>query len=148
MNTQNKIQNKNYTPTIFDFFASPLKDFDFMPTFAKSGNFKCDIKDCGESYELKADLPGVKKEDIVLDFNDHVLSLTAKHHKESENKDEKGYMIHERCEGTYTRQFRFDDVNADDIEAKFDNGELCVKLTKKVEDKSNNICIHQKFLRI
>ena len=53
--------NKNFAPTLFDFFSRPLADFDNMFTPMATDNARVDIKDLGDRYQLKADMPGVKK---------------------------------------------------------------------------------------
>lgn len=78
--------NKNFAPTLFDFFSRPLADFDNMFTPMATDNARVDIKDLGDRYQLKADMPGVKKEDIKVDFENGDLTIRADHHKECNKK--------------------------------------------------------------
>ncbi|MBQ2268149.1 MAG: Hsp20/alpha crystallin family protein [Succinivibrio sp.] len=140
----NKNQHKNYNhtndyvPTIFDFFSRPLESLAMSP-FAEDQSCKVDIKDDGDHYQIKAQMPGVKKEDIKLDFNDGILSISAEHNVEKKHKNNDGFLVMECNYGTYQRQFRFDDVDPKNIDAAFVNGELDVYLKKQ---KNENSC-HQ-----
>ena len=128
----------NHTPTIFDLFATPLSAWPMSKHDEPS--FYCDIEDKGDHYQLKADLPGVKKEDIKLNFQDGVLTIKAVHHqKATENQ---GYILNERCEGVYERSFSFEDADVDNINAAFVKGELDVSIGKNKSSEAHAIKIH------
>ena len=74
------------------FFGNP---FGFFGNDSLA-EFKTDIKDEGDHYELEADLPGFDKKDIHLDVNGDVLTVSAERHSEHEEKDKKGKYV--RCE--------------------------------------------------
>lgn len=119
-------------------FANP---FDFFSTQALD-EFKTDIKDEGDHYELEADLPGFEKKDINLDINNDVLTISAERHSEHEEKDKKGkYVRCERSYGSYSRQFDLTGVKADEITAKYEDGVLKLNMPKKtaVEPKSHHL---------
>ena len=88
------------TPTIFDIvrsLARPVSEFadhidsTFKDDEAEAGDsFRADLCDLGDHYELKAELPGVRKEDIEMSFNDGVLSVKAKHNTDCCCKSEDG----------------------------------------------------------
>lgn len=139
--------NKMHTyaaPTVFDLFSRPLADFEeFFSPQEKTTDFKVDLKDCGDHYQLKADMPGVKKEDIKVDYDEGNLIIRAVHHTEKKQKDEQGFLINERYEGTYQRVFHFDDADPKEINAAYANGELDISLKKiKQEPKMTAITIH------
>ena len=74
--------------------------------------FKTDIKDVGNAFELEADLPGFKKEDIAIDINDNYLTIRAERHFENDTKDKDGqYISQERSYGSFARSF---DISAVD----------------------------------
>ncbi|MDD7021578.1 MAG: Hsp20/alpha crystallin family protein [Aeromonadales bacterium] len=134
--------NKNYTPTIFDWFARPLADFDIFKG-QMAPEMKTDIMDKGDHYELKSEIPGVDKKDIKLSFNDGILTVNAVRSENKDEKDKNGYVVHERSEGSYERQFSFEDADPNGIEASFDNGLLKVEVKKaKEQQKSTQIQIH------
>ena len=119
-------------------FANP---FDFFSTQALD-EFKTDIKDEGDHYELEADLPGFEKKDINLDINNDILTISAERHSEHEEKDKKGkYVRCERSYGSYSRQFDLTGVKADEITAKYEDGVLKLNMPKKtaVEPKSHHL---------
>ena len=70
------------------FFSSPFGFFDTNVL----DEFKTDIKDEGDRYELEADLPGFDKKDIHLDINGDMLTVSAERHSEHEEKDKKNNM--------------------------------------------------------
>ena len=129
---------QNNTPTIFDLFSSPLKNFDLIKS---SEELKCDLKNLDDAYELTADLPGVKKEDISLSFENQVLSLSAKHHSDFD-KESGEFILHERTSGSYNRSIMLNDVDPEGIEAKFENGVLCVRLKKLAKSVTRTIKIN------
>ena len=96
--------------------------------------FKTDIKDEGDHYELEADLPGFDKKDIHLDVNGDVLTIHAERHSEHEEKDKKNkYVRCERSYGAYSRDFDLSGVDAEGIKAKYENGVLHLTMPKKSE---------------
>ena len=112
------------------FFGSP---FGFFGTGALE-EFKTDIKDEGDHYELEADMPGFDKKDIHLDVSGDVLTIRAERHSEHEENDKKNkYVRCERSYGAYTREFDLSGVQADGIKAKYENGVLKLILPKKTE---------------
>ena len=128
-------------PTLFDFFSRPLSAFSGFDM--ENGGFKADVVDKGDRYQVKAEMPGVKKEDIKLSFDDGVLTIKAEHNTEKkEGSEKKGYLVEECSYGTYERSFRFDDADPSDISAAFANGELDVCLKKVPQKQPNAIKIN------
>ena len=121
-------------PTIFDFFSRPLDTFSAFAPFAAEDNCKVDIKDEGDHYQIKAQMPGVKKEDIKLEFKDGVLSISAEHNIEKKQKNNEGFLVAECSYGTYQRQFRFDDADEKNIDAAYVNGELDIYIKKQKKE--------------
>lgn len=126
--------NALYNP-FHDFDELERRFFDGMPEFFTNGTldeFKTDIKDEGDYYELKADLPGFDKKDIHLDIDSDVLRLSAQRHSEHEEKDKRNKFIRcERSYGSYTREFDVSNIKTDEIKAKYENGVLTLTMPKK-----------------
>lgn len=100
--------------------------------FSNSTNFDVDIKETDKDYMLEADMPGLTKEDIQLDYDNNVLSISAHREEGKDEQDKEGnYIRRERSVRSYSRQFLLKDVKEDSITAKFDNGVLTVQLPKK-----------------
>ena len=121
--------------SISDMFNDFFND-DMLSKFNSSGSFKTDIKETPEEYIVHAELPGVKKEDIKVDYNNNYLTISATRNNESEEKKD-NYIRRERSYGSVSRGFYISNVNKDSIKAKFDNGVLNIELPKK-ELTANN----------
>jgi HSP20 family protein len=116
----------------------PFRLFDEMErNFFKGssiGEFRADIRDTGDAYELEADLPGVKKEDIQVELDNNYLTISAERHAEKDEKDKKGnYARRERSYGSYSRSFDVTGVQTDQITAEYTDGVLKLRLPKKQE---------------
>ena len=112
------------------FFSTPSQRSTVPPTMMRT-----DIKETDAAFELAIDLPGFAKEDVAVDLKDGYLSISAKTSKESEDKDEKGtYVRKERFSGTCSRTFYVgEDIEEDEVKAKFENGILTIDVPKKQE---------------
>ena len=97
---------------------------------------KTDVKETDEGYELAVDLPGMKKDDITLELQNGYLTISTQ--KNLENKEEKqGKLLRqERYTGTMQRSFYVgDNLTEEDVQAKYEDGVLTVKLPKKEAKK-------------
>ena len=102
-------------------------------------NPNVDVYETDNSYVLKADLPGINKEDINLDINNNTLTLKGE--KKFEEKVEKDkYLRIERRYGSFSRSFTLSDkVDKENISANYKDGVLEVTLPKKEEAKPKEI---------
>src|SRR5262249_44386841 len=83
-----------------------------------------DVVEKDKSYEITAELPGMDKSDIELMLADGVLTIRGEKKEEKEQK-EKDRHVSERRFGSFQRSFRVpDSVDADRIDANFQNGVL------------------------
>ena len=104
----------------------------FNAGLACTTGMKTDVLDEGDHYLLEAELPGFNKEDIHVDLKDDVLTVSASHNEESDDKDKKGnYVRRERRYASYSRSFKVNDLNTEDIDASYTNGVLSIKIPKK-----------------
>lgn len=109
----------------------------FDNLFTDDADFDVDIEETDTAYKVEADLPGLTKEDIKLDYTDNVLSINAHQETETEEKDEKrNYIRRERSSRSYSRQFLIKNVDEAAISANFENGVLTIDLPKKEKDDS------------
>ena len=115
----------------------PWRDFRAMQKAfwneENQGMIKTDIRDTGDAYIVEAELPGYKKEEINIDVNDDILTITAEKHTE-ETEEKKGYIRCERYSGSVSRSFNISEVDAAQISAKHENGVLTLTLPKKKEE--------------
>ncbi len=93
--------------------------------------FKTDVLDEGDHYELEADLPGFNKEDIKLELQGDNLVISAERHSNAEEKNKDGKVVRmERSYGSYQRSFNVSQIDTDHIKAAYDNGVLKLTLPK------------------
>ncbi len=118
------------------------KDFMSNPFSASSYGFKTDIKDDGKNFTVEAELPGFNKEDISIDIDKDVLTVSASHKSENEEKTDK-YVRRERSYGSFSRSFDVTGIDAENIKAAYNNGVLELTLPKleAVEPAKKQIAI-------
>ena len=98
--------------------------------------FKTDIQDKGDHYLMEADLPGFKKDDIHIDVDDGMMTITAERHSEHEEEDKKGsYVRCERSYGSYQRSFDLSGIDENGLQAAYADGVLKLTLPKAKEQK-------------
>ena len=116
---------------VFDTFDNFARDF-FRKNNADLPAFRTDIRDTGDSYLLEAELPGFNKEDIQLSLDNGVLTITAHHQENLEEKNEKEhYLCRERHYGSYQRSFSISGIEESAITASYENGVLKLTLPKE-----------------
>ena len=118
---------------LFDLFREPFFHGAMTPLREWGGMsaFKVDVKDNGDAYELTADLPGVKKEEISLSYENSYLTIATTREENKDEKDDKdSYIRRERSVGSTSRSFYIDDVDEGKVSAEFKDGVLKVTLPK------------------
>lgn len=114
--------------SLFNYLDSLEKDF-FGDLSTSISHFRTDIADRGDYYELKADLPGFKKEEIKIDLSGTTMSIQAEHKEETEEK-KKDYIRRERKYGSFARSFDVTGIDTENITASLNDGVLELKLPK------------------
>jgi len=100
-----------------------------------------DISEDKDNFYLKADLPGIKKEDVKISYTDGTISISGERNQEKETKDKKYHRI-ERSYGKYYRSFNIPtEIKEDKISADFKNGQLTITIPKAEEVKPKEIDI-------
>lgn len=122
----------NLIPKSNDLMSMGNDFFDqFFSGFVGSNEFNVDIMETPDFYDVKADLPGFEKEDIIVDYQEGLLTIQANRNNVVEDKDEKGNFIkRERSSRSYHRQFMLKDIDDEKIKAEFKNGVLHLDLPK------------------
>ena len=116
----------------FDLFDNFERKF-FGNSNTAIPDFRTDIRDAGDRFVLEAELPGFNKEDIKLDVKDGILTISAQHTENKDEKDDKGsYIRRERRYGSFTRSFDITGVDDEHITASYNNGVLELNLPKAV----------------
>ena len=89
-----------------------------------------DVIDSGNEYVVKAELPGIKKENVEIEFGAHELVLSAKSDVETEEKG-KNYLHRERAFSTFHRHIGFgESIDTEKVSANMSEGVLEIKLPK------------------
>ncbi len=116
-----------------DFSRLFEHSFPALRTRFEDGGFspRVDIVEKDEAFEVTADLPGVKKEDIKLSCQQGVLSIEASIETKNETEKE-GKVVHsERYSGKMSRSFTLgNNINVEEISADFADGVLTVVVPK------------------
>jgi HSP20 family protein len=100
-----------------------------------------DLLETGEHYVLRADLPGLADDDINVQFEDNVLTISGERTAEHDNQQE-GYYRLERAFGTFSRSLTLPDgVDPDTVQAHFDRGVLEIKIPKPEQKKPRQVQI-------
>ena len=123
------------TPATRDYL-NPFSDDFFRAFFGDDrleGTFKVDVKDEGDHYLLEADLPGVGKDDVHIDVENDVMTISAEMNQTREENHD-NYVYRERRCGTMRRAFNLEGVNEDGITAAYKDGVLQLNLPKLAEE--------------
>jgi len=98
-----------------------------------------DIAEDDKEYIVKAELPGLNKENIKVSVEGSVLSIAGERKVEKEEKNKKYHRI-ERSYGSFTRSFTLpDDASGEKVNAEFKDGVLKVHLPKEEKAKSKSV---------
>lgn len=118
----------------FRGYEDLFKRFWMRPTLSEfefPSDIKLDVEEDDKAYVVKADLPGVAKDDIKVSIDGNRVAITAEVKKEKEEKG-KNVVRSERYYGSLYRSFMLDhDVDDAKAEAKYQDGVLELKLPKK-----------------
>lgn len=110
-------------------------------TLAQGWMFPVDIKDTPDAIVIKAEIPGMNREDIKLGYKDNVLTIRGERRKEEKQENE-NYIRVERSYGSFSRSFALDaPVKYEGIRAQYRNGVLEITLPKEEESKFREIDI-------
>lgn len=131
---------------VFDPFSldvwDPFHDFPFsitVPTSSESSkettqfaSTRIDWKETPEAHVFKADLPGLKKEEVKVEVEEgRVLQISGERSRDKEEKNDKWHRV-ERSSGKFLRRFRLpESAKIDEVKASMENGVLTVTVPKQ-----------------
>lgn len=103
---------------------------------------KVDVTESNGAYVVRADIPGVKKEDISVDIDGNMVSISAEVRKEKEEKQGTRVIRSERYVGSMSRSFSLaHDVDDKAAQAKYTDGVLELTLPKKSGPKPGKVVV-------
>jgi len=133
-----------YTP-FEDLFNELTQGFMVKPLSAPGNGelrMKVDVKEDDNAYNIRADIPGVKKEDIIVDVNGNQVTLRAEVKQEREEKKGEKVIYSERNYGMVSRSFGLPtDVDAQGAKAEYKDGVLNLTLPKKASGQTKRLTI-------
>ena len=142
---------------VFDPFSlnhwDPFEGFPFgsgsssslFPSFPRTSSetaafagARIDWKETPEAHVFKADVPGLKKEEVKVEVEDgNVLQISGERSKEHEEKNDRWHRV-ERSSGKFLRRFRLpENAKTEQIKASMENGVLTVTVPKEEAKKAD-----------
>jgi len=107
------------------------------------GRARMDVFDKGDKFEVKVDLPGVRKEDIEVSVEGNRVAISATVKEEKEVKAGEKVLHTERCTTSYARSFELPvEVSDSGSEAVYENGVLSLTLPKRASATTKRLEIH------
>lgn len=143
---------KNFEYPFTELVDTMFKQFfnDFIPAkqdsfLAYYGNYpKCDIKEYPQKYQIEMEIPGMKKEDIKVEYDktNQILSISGTK-RTTTNQENVNYIRRELKKSEFVRSFYISkDVIGDQIEKNinvtFDNGILLIQIKKKEKNSDES----------
>ena len=124
---------------MFKRFMAPMR----MELENGALDMRVDVTEVDGMYKVRADIPGVKKDDINVRIDGNVIQIDAEAKKEKDTKDSGGKVLRsERWEGSVSRTFSVSqDVDEARVSAKYEDGVLTLELPKKATAPSKRIAI-------
>ncbi|KAL6563139.1 hypothetical protein OROHE_005726 [Orobanche hederae] len=106
------------------------------PETSQIASTRIDWKETPEAHVFKADVPGLKKEEIKVEVEDgNVLQISGERSREKEEKSDTWHRL-ERSSGKFLRRFRLpENAKLDQIKASMENGVLTVAVPKEETQK-------------
>ena len=129
-NDMNRLVNTFFDTTTANGGTSPRR---WIPAM--------DLVEEGDHYVLRADLPGLNEDDVKVELEDNVLTISGERRSEHEDKKE-GYYRIERASGSFSRSLTLPEgVDSDSVHANFDKGVLEVSIPKPEQRKPRRVAI-------
>jgi HSP20 family protein len=100
-----------------------------------------DLVETADEFVLRADLPGLSEEDVNIEVEDNVLTVSGERKAEHEERKE-GYYRVERSSGSFSRSLTLPKgVDPESVKAGFENGVLEVRIPKPEQRKPRKVAI-------
>lgn len=97
-----------------------------------------DVKETDTEFTITSEMPGVQKDQVKVDLHEGILTISAEKSEEKSEEEEGKVVWRERRQGQFVRRFNLGKhVDADHIQANFENGVLKIKVQKTGDAPSN-----------
>ena len=121
------------------FFVRPV---DIGNNTAQTPAIKMDVREIGDAYQVHAELPGVKKEDIHVTIEGNLVSISAEVKQEKEVKEGERVLRSERYFGKVSRSFQLgQEIDDGKAVAKFNEGVLELTLPKRAASPNKRLTV-------
>lgn len=142
----NKIGKKDRENLLERFLEDPFRDFmrNRLPAIgdlevSDAVMPKVDMYEKDDKIIVKAEAPGINKDDIKISISDGILNIKGELREEDEVKDE-DYYYSERSFGSFSRRLRLPaEVDEDKVKASFGDGVLNIELPKSSKSRPREI---------
>lgn len=115
-------------------FDSYFPDANYWEDSAKL-SMPIEVADKGKEFDIRAELPGIKKEDLDIDIEENYLRINAKKFDET-NGEEKNYKHSEFSYGEFSRTIQLpEEIDVNKTEAKLEHGILKIVAPKMYKEK-------------
>ena len=128
-NTNGIVRRSNDFSDLYNLFDNVWNESLFTSPSLSTGGFKVDIRDTEGAFVLDAELPGITKEEVSVDYKDGLLTIKVEK-EDSKDEDHNNYIYKERQHSSLQRVFKMKGVKREDLKAKLQNGILTVTAPK------------------
>jgi len=139
------IQRYGYGGMLDDVFGDLMKGFWVKPVaLPGDGELKMrvDVNEDDKAYSIRADIPGVKKEDIQIDIDGGQVSIRAEVKHESEKREAEKVLHSERYYGMVSRSMSLPtEVDTQAAKAEYKDGVLNLTLPKKAAKSARRVTV-------
>ncbi len=120
------------------FFVRPVE----YGSATEAPQMRVDVKEVDDAFQVHAELPGIKKEDIHVHIDGPVVSISAERKQDKETREGERVLRTERYFGQVSRSFQLgQDVDEGKASAKFTDGVLELSLPKKTAPQAKRLVI-------
>ena len=126
-----------------DAFRNLLRPWQVESPAAATPSIRMDVSETDNNYTVKADIPGVRKEDVDIQIDNNLVTIRAESKSEKEEKTAEGrYIRRERQQGYATRTFSLaSPIDEARASAKYENGILELTLPKRVGSSAKRLSV-------
>lgn len=126
----------------FDTLFAPVRLRSLFRDLREEPQIRMDVREDSGVYRVKADVPGVKKEDIRVSIEGNVVTISAEVTREKEEKKDETVLCSERYYGRQSRRFTLrQDIDEAKAEAKYQDGVLELVLPTKSSGAARELAV-------